>query len=195
MKALLSNKLALLAIGGIIVVGVGMGIYFGVIKNNEAETNTAQETENTETKPSNDDFQRTGEKSFGLSVCDELSKEEVGTAIGKPILKTKDYSSGGSTGCEYYVTENSFVIVNVGYSDMANQRKGLEAIDRSIKTDDRIGLENMLVYSEKGLVDIYMNVAPTKKFVRVGRSSTTAVDEETLIKLAIATETKIRSFK
>ena len=144
---------------------------------------------------SSDDFQRTGQNSFGLAVCDEMKKDEVGDIIGKPIVKTEDYSNGGSTGCEYFVANTTFVIIDVGYGDMADQKKALELFDRTIKTDDRIKLENMLVYSDKGLNDVYMNVAPGQKYVRVGRSSVSIVSEEKLIQLAIATEAKIRSFK
>lgn len=192
MKTIFANKLVLAAIGGVAVMGVGAGIYYGVINKNQTMTNTGT---NSETKTANDDFQRTGQNSFGVAVCDEMTKAEVSSAIGKSIVKSEDYSNAGSTGCEYFVTNTSFVIIDVGYSDMANQKKGLLALDRTIKTDGRIKLENMLAYSEKGLIDVYMNVAPGKKYVRVGRSSVTVVDEETLIKLAVATEAKIRSFK
>jgi hypothetical protein len=196
MKALLANKLLLAIFAGIVTVSIGSGVYFGFINKDTSTKNTKTISDNTKTETSaSDDFQRTGQNSFGLAVCDEMTKDEVATAIGKPILKTEDYSNSGSTGCEYLVTDTSFVIIDVGFGDMANQKKGLEALDRTIKTDGRIKLENMLAYSENGLNDIYMNVAPGQKYVRVGRSSTTVVDEETLINLAIATEAKIRSYK
>jgi len=142
-----------------------------------------------------DNFIKMGEKSFGLDVCNQMSQAEVAAVIGKEIFKIKDYSNSGSTGCEYFVTEKSFVIIDVGYGDMASQKTGLEFLDRVIKTDDRIKFENFLSYTEKGLNDVYMNVAPGQKFVRVGRSSTLAVEEETLIKLAIAVESKVRSYR
>jgi hypothetical protein len=193
MKELLANKLMLAIIGSVVVVGVGAGVYFGVLDKNKTETRTGKEQ--TENKSSNNDFIRTGQNSFGLEVCNEMTKEKVGEVIGKTIVNIKDYSNGGSTGCEYFITDTSFVIIDVGYGDMAKQKQGLEFLDRTLKTDNRIKLENMLAYSEKGLIDVYMNVAPGQKYVRVGRSSTTAVNEETLIKLAIATEAKIRSYK
>ena len=193
MKWLLANKLILVLIGGVIVVGVGAAVYFGVINNNSNNNNDSNTNNGGST--TNDDFQKMGQYSFGVDVCNEMTSEEVAKAIGKPIQKTKDYSNSGSTGCEYFVTENGFVIIDVGFGDMAKQKQGLELLERTIKTSDSIKLENMLVYSEKGLIDIYMNVAPGQKYVRVGRSSTTVVDESTLINLAIATEAKIRSFK
>jgi hypothetical protein len=191
MKGILANKLALGLIGGVVVVGVGAGVYFGVIHKNTGGTSNNSTSGST----SGGDFQRTGEKSFGLDVCNEMTKAEVANSIGKPVVRTDDYSNGGSTGCEYFISGGSFVIIDVGFGDMANQKKGLAVLDRTFKTDSRIKLENFLAYTEVGLNDVYMNVAPGQKYVRVGRSSVSAVSEETLIKLAIATEAKIRSYK
>lgn len=195
MKGLLVNKLILMIIGGVIVVGVGVAILLFNGVDTEKDNNTNGETGSSITNTvADDDFQRTGQYSFGLAVCEEMSVDEVEKAIGKTILQTEDYSNNTSTGCEYFVTDTDFVIIDVGYSDMEVQKTGLEFLDRTIKTDNRIGLENMLAYSENGLIDVYMNVAPGQKYVRIGRSSISAVDEETLLKLAIATEVKIRSY-
>jgi hypothetical protein len=189
MKAIFASKLALALTISAALVGIGTGLYFGVIKNNKPPTNTETTT------TSDSDFHRTGQNSFGLAVCDEMTIDEVASAINKPVLNIQDYSNSASTGCEYFVSDTGFVVIDVGYGDMANQKLGLEALDRTIKTDSRITLENMLAYSENGLMDVYINVESGQKYVRVGRSSTTAVDEETLIKLAIATEAKIISYK
>jgi hypothetical protein len=180
---------------GVIIVIIILVIIGGVYFYYKSDNKTSLGLPMAGNETLNNDFIKMGEKSFGLDVCNEMTKTEVAIAIGKEIVKIKDYNNSGSTGCEYFVTETSFVIIDVGYSDMANQKKGLEFLDRTIKTDDRIKLENFLSYTERGLNDIYMNVSPGQKFVRVGRSSTSAIDEETLIKLAIATEFKIRSYK
>lgn len=193
MKSLLANKLVIAVIGGVIVVGIGVGIYFGVGKKDDTKTNVGTQTSTNLT--SGDDFQKTGEKSFGLAVCNEMTMDEVAKVIGKTIVKTEDYSNSGSTGCEYFLANTSFVIIDVGYGDMAKQKKGLEVLDRTFKTESRIKLENFLAYTEKGLNDVYMNIVPGQKYVRVGRSSISVTDEETLINLAVATEAKIRSFK
>jgi hypothetical protein len=181
------------SIGGAVVV-LGLGMYF--LNQDKSQGNPSDNAGTGVVQKSvSGDFIRMGEKSFGLDVCNEMTKEEVGAVFGKTVEKTRDYSNGMSSGCEYYVEGQHFVIVDVGFDDMETQRKGLEFLERTIKSDDRIGLPNMLVYSERGLIDIYMLVQEGKKFVRVGRSSTTVVTEEELIKLAIAVEQKIRSYK
>jgi hypothetical protein len=145
-------------------------------------------------KKTQDDFQRMGQYSFGVDVCNEMTKDDVGAVLGKSVTKTGDYSNNTSTGCEYYIQGEHFVIVDVGYGDMETQRKGLQILERKLEEDSRIGLPNFLSYSDKGLVDVYMNVAEGKKFVRVGRSNTTVITEDELINLAIAVEKKVRSY-
>ena len=188
----MAHKLVFSIIAGVVVIGVGTGLYFGLSNKDDNNSDNLTTSTNSDT---NSDFQRTGQYSFGVDVCNEMTSGEVADVIQKTIQKTEDYSNSDSTGCKYFVSNTSFVIIDVGYGDMATQRTGLLALDRTIKSDNRITLENMLAYSESGLVDVYMDVAPGQKYVRVGRSSVSAVDEETLIKLAIATEAKIRSFR
>ena len=175
-------------IGAVVIAAAGTTVY--LLTRNDSDTG-----ETNKSSSQSDDFQKMGQYSFGVDVCNEMTKDEVAKTVGKPIVKSEDYSNSGSTGCEYFVDDNSFVIIDVGFMDMANQKTGLEALDRTIKTTDKVKLENFMAYTDKGLNDIYMNIVPGQKYVRVGRSSTGAVDEETLINLAVATEAKIRSFK
>ncbi len=187
------NLKLVFSIGGAVVV-LGLGMYF--LNQDKTQSNPSDNAGTGVVQKSvSGDFIRMGENSFGLDVCNEMTKKEVGAVLGKTVEKVTDFSNNMSTGCQYYIQGNHFVTVDVGYGDMERQRKGLEILERTIKSDDRIGLPNMLAYSDSGLMDIYMLVQEKYKFVRVGRSSTTVVTEEELIKLAIAVEQKIRSYK
>lgn len=83
MKALFANKLILLIIGGLVVVAIGAGIVLVNGGENENDPDTIhEETGNTTANTaSGDDFQRTGQYSFGLAVCEEMSEDEVAMAI------------------------------------------------------------------------------------------------------------------
>lgn len=193
-KEMNKNIIIGLTIGGAILV-IGIGAYFATRYHNQSKEglNTAN------SKGNSDDFQKTGQYSFGLSVCNEMTKEKVGEVIGLAITKTKDYSNNTSTGCEYYVG-NHFVIIDVIFSETEKQKKGLEALGYKLTSDKSIEFENFIQNSDKPeslgqYVDIYMIVDPTLKLVRVGRSDTAIIDNPTLVKLAKAVEEKIRSYK
>ena len=187
MKTLLSNKLALSIILAIVLLAAGL-YYF------TANKETENQNQNSKTSDSSD-FQRTGQNSFGLDVCNEITKDSVAIYIDKPITESKDYSLGTSTGCQYYTDSNNFVVVDVGISSPENQRKGLEIIGRELKTDSGFALDNFIAYSNNQIIDIYLVVDPTLKFVRVGRSSVGVVSNDTLLSFAHKVEEKIMSYK
>ncbi|MBP9758847.1 hypothetical protein KBD45_04060, partial [Candidatus Dojkabacteria bacterium] len=103
-------------LGGAVIV-IGGTIFYFIKPQDKSESEVIDNDKPIEAN-SNDDFQRMGEKSFGLAVCEEMLKEEVGQVIGKEVLSVRDYSNGGSSGCEYFVTDKSFVIIDVGFGDM-----------------------------------------------------------------------------
>lgn len=130
---------------------------------------------------------KTGQDSFGVDVCGELTKEIVGQTIGKTILSIRDFSGSTSTGCEYYTDEqkNEFVTVVVSYLSAENQKKGQEALGRSIAEVEDIMAEHFVVWQEDGktINAIYLVMMPDK-FVRIDRSSIEVIDNDMLIKLA-----------
>ena len=126
---------------------------------------------------------KTGQDSFGVDVCGELTKEIVGETIGKTIFSIRDFSNSTSTGCEYFIDEqkNKFVTVVVSYLSVENQKKGQEALGRSIANVEDITVEHFVVWQEDGktINAIYLVMTPDK-FVRIDRSSLKAVNDDML---------------
>lgn len=128
-----------------------------------------------------------GQDSFGLSVCEEVGKELVSLVIGKPIEETEDYSNSSETGCKYYTNKANLenIIVNVAYLSAENQKKGQQALGRSVTADPRILMDHFIAVQEDGetINAIYLIMA-SEKFVRIDRSSLKVADNNQLIKLA-----------
>jgi hypothetical protein len=167
-------------------------------ENSKDINNGLAKPEITEVNNSNDDFIKTGQYSFGLDVCNEYTSESVSEVMGMPIVNTRDYSNSKSTGCEYYINEKNFVIVDVGYSKFEDRRKGLKVIEREITSDSSIGLENFIAISSNApgeYLDVYMLIDPEIKFIRVGRSSTQIASNDLLVELAKSVEQVVRSYK
>lgn len=185
------NIQLVLAIGVIVLVFAGGAYYY---------SKQGASTENGNGGAQNEDFQRLGQYSFGLDVCNEMTKEMVTEAIGKSVISSTDYSNSSGTGCQYHTEKNNggTVSVNVGFGEAAKSKTASEYLDRKVGTESSIGLENFTVYSDKApgeIMDIYLVIDPAQKYVRVSKHSATVVDNATLIKLAQKTEEKIRSYK
>lgn len=128
-----------------------------------------------------------GQESFGLAVCEEVPQALVEKVIGKPIVEVKDHSDNDTTGCTYYTDKDTMedVVVVVAYLDAENQKKFYESTGKSIKTDPTIGMPHFYVWNEeKGQIGgIFLLMAP-KKYVRVERSSLTALTNDQSLALA-----------
>jgi len=130
----------------------------------------------------------TGQESFGLDVCNELTKEWIGEKTGLIIGETKDFSNNSGTGCEYYPSDNpeQYVTVVVSYLEAENQKKGQEFLGRSLIADPRIPMDHFIAVQEDGQTvnGVYLVLDP-KKFVRVDRSSTKVIDDQGIVNLGV----------
>lgn len=179
-------KKVIISIVAVAVIGGGAAAtYFLVTKNSDKNDKNQNQTQ--ENKDSRKKREMMGQNSFGLAVCEEVSKDIVSQAIGKPIEETEDYSTGSETGCKYYTNkaklENALIVV--GYLSVENQKKGQEFLGRKLTTNDKIPMEHFIALQEDGVTinAIYLVMAP-QKFVRVDRTSTNVATNDQMIDLA-----------
>ena len=135
-----------------------------------------------------------GEESFSLNVCSELTSDFVSQVTGLQIKKTKDFSNSTSMGCSYFTTDSEtgpFVMVVVDFLNVEDQKTGLKALGRTLKTDPRIKMDHFLTYQENGILnDIYLIMTPDK-FVRVERSGVDIISDGHFIDFASSLVEKI----
>jgi hypothetical protein len=128
-----------------------------------------------------------GQESFGLAVCEEVPQALVEKIVGKPIVEVKDHSNNDTIGCEYVMNKETLenVVVVVAYMDAENQKKFYESTGKHVKTDPAIGMPHFYVWDESKsqIGGIFLLMAP-KKYVRVERSSLTAMTNEQSLALA-----------
>jgi len=182
-------------IGGLIIVGVVFTLR-NTVTQAPAQYPTPSISSNTQTTAPTDTVTKgsvqatrpmMGQESFGLAVCEEVPQTLVEKIIGKPIVEVKDHSDNDTTGCTYYTNKDTMenVVVVVAYLDPENQKKFYESTGKSIKTDPSIGMPHFYVWNEeKGQIGgIFLLMAP-KKYVRVERSSITAMTNDESLTLA-----------
>jgi len=139
------NKLILII--GIVVLGVG-GIFFFQSRKNSG-------------LPLVPSLKK--EISVGTDVCREFPKEWVSEAMGKTVVREKQFDMTGTHVCTYFVSENSFVAIHFEDLSVETNKKGQGEMDRIIKTDSRIPMEHYVVWQENGLINgIYLVLGPNK---------------------------------
>jgi hypothetical protein len=167
-------------ISALVVIATGF-----ILRNSIQKTNHPEITKNVTTNSTTAKRPMVGQESFGLSVCEEVPKNIIESVIGKIVNETEDKSSSTGTGCSYYTNKAKLehVLVQVSYLSVDNQKKGQEALGRTITTNNAIPMENFIALQENSQINaIYLIMTPGK-YVRIDRTSNTA-DNEQLISLA-----------
>ena len=130
----------------------------------------------------------TGQESFGLAVCREVPRELVAGIIGKTVEATADFSGSKETGCRYYTNKvkGQHLLIQVTYMNAERQKKGHQAMKRSITTDARIPMDHFIAVQKDGktINAIYLVMAP-EKYVRIDRTSRSVANENQMIDLAV----------
>lgn len=158
-----------------------------VTQTNQNQKQDQQAGQSGEVKPKGKVREMMGQYSFGLAVCEEVKKELVSSVVGKPIEETEDFSNNTQTGCKYFTNKAAIenIFVGVTFTSAENQKKGQQALGRSITTNPKIPIEHFIAVQEDGktINAIYLVMAP-EKFVRVDRSSLKVADNDQMIELA-----------
>ena len=78
---------------------------------------------------------------------------------------------------------NEYVLVKVVYTSADDQKKGQQALDRTITTNPKIPIDHFIAMQSDGNINaIYLVMAP-EKFVRIDRTGSAATGDQ-LIALA-----------
>jgi hypothetical protein len=157
------------AIGLVIVIAAVVA--FLVLKNNSDKDN-----QNSNVKSISLNFNET--------LCDQISAEVVGSAIGKDIIKSEPISSGTTNVCQYYVDATHFVTLRLNNLSYETQKQGQEALDRTISTNERIHLEHFVALQEDGLINDIVLKLGDNSFIAVDRSSGSTFSNENMLQLA-----------
>lgn len=134
-------------------------------------------------------------------ICGQFTAKFMEGVTGKTITKADDpYKEVGSIyACHYYFEGNTSEVASLylvlDYLNVADQKKGLEFLDRKIETDSNIPMEHFIAVQEDGNINgIYFVLGPDK-FIRLDRSSTKSATNEEMKAYAAKIAQKIKNYK
>lgn len=139
----------------------------------------------TETEIANHKRSMIGQYSFGVSVCDEVSKDLVKNIINKPIEEVEARSTQNDISCSYYTAKSKLehILIQVNFLSADDQKKGQEMLGRKVVTYKDFPLENFAAVQDDGNINAIYLVMTPNKYVRVDRTANTANNQQ-LIELA-----------
>lgn len=140
-------------------------------------------------------------------ICQEFTADFVYSATGKPVVKVEPDTMAPKLACRYYFTYDpnfykgvdnktlsaggAHIFVMLENLNVAKQKKGVEFLGATTKSDPRIKMDNMITVRENGtILDIKLIINPNR-YVRVDYSNG-ALDDEGLINFAAKMAEKIQ---
>ena len=105
------------------------------------------------------------------------------------IFHIINYFSGQPAGT------GAYVMLNLEYLNVENQKKGHQMAGRTIKTDPRIQMKHFIVWQKDGLINEINLVLGPEKFISINRSSGKVLDNEKDIEFAANLAKEIKSYK
>jgi len=133
-------------------------------------------------------------------ICGQFAKEFVENMLGLSLLRIEKPKVDTLSNCSYYFSDQpagigTYVMLNLEYLDVENQKKGHQMAGRTIKTDPRIQMKHFIVWQKDGLInEIYLVLGP-QKFISINRSSGKALDNEKDIEFAASLAKEIKNYK
>jgi hypothetical protein len=128
-------------------------------------------------------------------TCGQFTQEFVENALGKKIAKMELPKVSTINNCTYYFDDKEYVMLNLEYLKVENQKIGNEAMDRKVEKDSNIPMDNMVVYDEKGIINVIYLILNPEKFISIRPSSVAATKIVNLIDFAANMAKEIKNYK
>lgn len=128
-------------------------------------------------------------------ICGQFTKEFFENMLGEKIDKIELPKVSGINNCTYYLGEKNYIMLNLEYLSVENQKVGNEMMKRRIAKEKKIPLENMVVYEEDGSINVIYLILGSKKFISMRPSSKEAISGEKFIELASKIGESIKNYK
>jgi hypothetical protein len=134
-------------------------------------------------------------------ICGQFTKPFMTGLTGKTIKKIEPSAVSTVLGCVYYTAttaddgKDAYILLVLDYLSVANQKAGQQTLGRTVTTNASIPMDNFVATQENGIInDIYFVFGP-EKFLRLGRTSTSALSDTDMLALAVKLGTKMKDFK
>jgi hypothetical protein len=128
-------------------------------------------------------------------ICGQFTPEFISAALGMDIVQTKPPEIDTLYNCSYYINDNEYLILNLEYLPIENQKKGHELMDRTTSQDSKIPMNNLVVYQADGQVNSIYLVLSDNKFISINRSSGSNLSSEKLVSFAANIGKEIKNYK
>ncbi len=136
-------------------------------------------------------------------ICGQFTQPFMERLTGKTFKKVEPPTSSSTTtyACNYFTAtqaadgKDAYILLVLDYLNVANQKIGQVALGRTVSTNASIPMDNFVATQENGVVNAIYFVLGPDKFLRLDRTSTSALTDTDMLALAVKIGNKMRDFK
>jgi hypothetical protein len=134
-------------------------------------------------------------------ICGQFTQAFMEGLSGKKFKKIEPSAVSTVNGCAYYTAttaddgKDAYIMLVLDYLSVANQKAGQQALGRTVTANAGIPMDNFVATQEDGVINAIYFVLGTDKFLRLDRSSTSALSDTDMLALAVKLGTKMKDFK
>ena len=129
-------------------------------------------------------------------VCGQFTKEFIENMLGQKIVKTEPPKIASLFNCTYYLNEKEYLLFNLEYLKIENQKKFYEEFGDKIEKNPAIPMDNLVLSEGPKAVkgSIYLVFGP-QKFISITPSSEDAEKMVDLVDFAAKVAQEIKNYK
>jgi len=137
------------------------------------------------------------DKSYHIveDICGQFTKEFMENVYGGKFARIEPSQVTTINNCTYYFDEKEYVMLNLEYLSIENQKIGNDAMGRKTEKNSAILMENYVSTQEDGTINVIYLVLNPNKFLSLRPSSKQAIENEKFISLAANIANEIKSYK
>lgn len=128
-------------------------------------------------------------------ICGQFTKEFMENMYSAKLDRLEPPQVSGLNNCTYYFNDKAYIILNLEYLAIENQKTGNEFAGYTVAKNDKIPMENLVATQEDGVINAIYLVLNPNKFISMRPSSKGAIENEKFISLAANIASEIKNYK
>jgi len=128
-------------------------------------------------------------------ICGQFTQEFMENMLGEKLAKIEPPKINGIYNCTYYFNEKDYIIINLEYLKIENQKKGNEMFGLRNEKSAQIPMDNLMATREDGVLDVIYLVLSPDKFISFRPNSKNTIDNDKFIKLVSNIGGAIKNYK
>lgn len=104
-------------------------------------------------------------------ICGQFTQQFLENMLEKKLVKIELPKVSGLNNCTYYFDDQEYVMLNLEYLAIENQKAGNEAIGYRTEKSLKIPMENLVVWQDNNLINAIFLVMSPNKFISLRPAS------------------------